>query len=136
MGYVYVGGKTNQWANGYVKIGETHQAYLSARIAQIRHKEGNFVLFQYLDIPDSTPAVTRAIEAHARMMLERDGYTQVQNDHFVMPVTKDNRESLYNDFTCKAIKHMANYCDMFGIAYEVKEGNPNAKRNVKHRERA
>lgn len=133
MGYVYVGGKTNQSINGYVKIGETNQTYLSTRISEIRHKEGNFVCFQYLEIPNSTSAITRAIEGHTRMMLEREGYNNVQNDHFTMPITKDTKESIYKAFVDRAIYHMASYCDMCSIAYIVKEGNTSARRNVRHK---
>ena len=30
MGYIYVGGKTNQRINGYGKVGETNQKYLKS----------------------------------------------------------------------------------------------------------
>ena len=133
MGYVYAGGKTNQWANGYTKIGETNQRYLSTRVGEIRHKEGNFVVFRYLEIPNSTPAITRAIEGHARMMLERDGWHNIQNDHFEMPVTKDTRDPIYNKFVDDAIYYMEQYCAWTGIPYEVKNGNPDARKNVRHR---
>lgn len=133
MGFVYVGGKTNQSINGYMKIGETNQAYLCSRIGQIRKAEGNFVCFKYLEIPNSTRAITKAIEGHTRMMLEREGYHNVQNDHFTMPITKQSKESIYNAFVERAIYHMTNYCDMCGIVYIVKEGNTNARRNVRHK---
>lgn len=133
MGYVYVGGKTNQKINGYLKIGETNKAKISQRIAEIRHKEGNFVVFQYLEIPNSTPAITRAVEGHARMMLERDGWEQVQNDHFVITMTPDTRDAIYKDFVSQAIRHMCAYCDMVGIEYQVKKGDPTARRNCKKR---
>lgn len=133
MGFVYVGGKTNQSVNGYMKIGETNKTYLSTRIGEIRHAEGNFVCFKYLEIPNSTSAITKAIEGHTRMMLEREGYHNVQNDHFVMPMTKDTKDSIYNAFVDRAIYHMTSYCNMFGIAYELKDAKPNARRNVRRK---
>ena len=135
MGFVYVGGKTNQKTNGYVKIGETNKKYLSSRVGEIRAKEGNFVVFKYLEIPDSTLSVTRAIEGHARMMLERDGYQQVQNDHFELAVTPETKDVLYRNFADRAIFYMEQYCAWTGIPYEVKMGNPQARKNVKRREK-
>lgn len=135
MGFVYVGGKTNQKTNGYVKIGETNKKYLSSRVGEIRAKEGNFVVFKYLEIPDSTLSVTRAIEGHARMMLERDGYQQVQNDHFELAVTPETKDVLYRNFADRAIFYMEQYCSWTGIPYTVKMGNPQARKNVKRREK-
>lgn len=133
MGYVYAGGKTNQKTNGYLKIGETNQKHLSSRIGKIRHDEGNFVVFQYLEIPNSTPAVTRAIEGHARLMLERDGWEQVQNDHFVVKMTPETKKAIYKAFIDSAIKHMTAYCNMVGIEYIIHQGDPTARKN--HRKR-
>lgn len=133
MGFVYVGGKTNQKTNGYLKIGETNTKYLSTRVAQIRQAEGNFVVFKYLVIPDSTLSITRAIEGHARMMLEREGWEQVQNDHFVTDMTPATKMEIYQKFVDNAIKFMCEYCDMVGISYEVKEGKTTARKNVKRR---
>ena len=83
MGFFYIGAKTNNYKNGYMKIGETNQKYLSSRIAQIRKKQGNFVVLAYLEISESTSAMTRAIESYVRFKLERQDYEMVQNDHFV-----------------------------------------------------
>ena len=136
MGFVYVGGKTNQWRNGYMKIGETNQQYISTRVSQIRHSDGNFVLFKYLELPDSTPAITKAIEGHARMMLEREGWHNTHCDYFTAPINKDTREQVYRTFTESAINYMTEYCNMYGLTYIVKEGNPQTKKMVKHRDRA
>ena len=133
MGYVYAGGKTNQSVNGYVKIGETNQRYLSQRIGVIRQKEGNFVVFKYLEIPNSTKAITRAIEGHARMMLEREGFQNVQNDHFEFPMTKYTKHALYTDFVDRAIDHMTAYCNMCGIDYIVREGDSKARKTVRRK---
>lgn len=135
MGFVYAGGKTNQKTNGYLKIGETNQKYLSMRVGEIRAREGNFVVFKYLEIPNSSLSVTRAIEGHARMMLERDGYQQVQNDHFVVNMTPATKDAIYNEFVNRAIQHMTAYCDMMGIEYIVKEGKPTARKNHRKREK-
>lgn len=134
MGFVYAGGKTNQKTNGYLKIGETNQKYLSQRVADIRRKEGNFVVFKYLEIPNSTQAVTRAIEGHARFMLEAEGWENVQNDHFVIRMTPSTKEAIYRDFVDSAIKHMTAYCNMVGISYIIHEGDPTARKN--HQKRA
>lgn len=133
MGFVYVGGKTNQHINGYMKIGETNQQYLSTRIAQIRASEGNFTVFKYIEVPNSTKAITRAIEGHTRMMLERDGWKNVQNDHFIASVNKNTRESIYQAFTNRAIEHMVNYCNTYGIQYMVKDDKTELKKTVKRK---
>lgn len=131
MGYFYVGAKTNQKINAYGKVGETNVRYLSTRVAQIRHAEGNFVVLKYLSIPNSTQAMTRAIEGDVRFMLERDGYQNVQNDHFVWTTNKENKMMDYYDFANKAITYAEQYCIMRGIEYTVHEGNPNARRTCR-----
>lgn len=136
MGYFYIGGKTNNSVNGYLKIGETNQKQLSKRIALIRYQEGNFVVFKYLDIPGSTPAMTRAIEGHVRFMMERDGWNQVQNDHFTVDMRDKDKAEIFQVFTASALKYAEAYCQMVGITYEVKDGDPKAKRNHKPRKKA
>ena len=89
MGYFYAGGKTNQQIHARGKIGESNQKYLSSRVGKIRNDEGNFVVFEYLEIPNSTKAITRSIEGDVRLMLERAGYKNIQNDHFVWKLQKN-----------------------------------------------
>lgn len=133
MGYFYTGAKTNQRINARGKIGETNQKYITGRIGQIRKDEGNFFLLKYLEIPNSTSAMTKAIEGHARYMLEKDGYKHVQNDHFVWTTTKEEKMNDYNVFSEKAITYAKQYCDFMGITYIECEGNPNARRTIKPR---
>lgn len=135
MGYFYAGGKTNQRVNGYGKMGETNQKYLSARVAAIRHSEGNFVVFKYLEIPNSTQAVTRAVEGHVRFMLERVGYQNVQNDHFVWRSEKGQMMQDYINFTDKAIEFAKQYCEMVGIKYVEKVGKTTVKKTVTHKKK-
>lgn len=135
MGYFYVGGKTNQRVNAYVKIGETNQKKLSSRVALIRFQEGNFVVFKYLEIPNSTQAMTRAIEGDVRFALERDGYHNIQNDHFEWKTTPATKLAEYQEFVDKAIAYAEQYCQMRGIEYTVKNGDPKARRNVKRRKK-
>ena len=133
MGYFYVGAKTNQHINAYSKIGETNAKYLSTRISQIRHAEGNFVVLKYLSIPNSTQALTRAIEGDVRFMLERDGYHNIQNDHFEWQTTPANKMLEYNEFANRAIQYAIQYCIMRNIEYTVHEGNPTARRTCRTR---
>lgn len=133
MGFFYVGGKTNQRVNGYGKIGETNLKYLSQRIGCIRQKEGNFFVFKYLELPNSTQAVTRSVEGHVRFMLERDGYKNIQNDHFEWKTTSEQKMRDYTEFAEKAISYAEQYCNMVGIEYIVKEGNPNARKTCRHK---
>ena len=133
MGYFYAGGKTSQRTTARGKIGETNQKYLSQRVAQIRNKENNFVVFEYLAIPNSTPAMTRAIEADVRFMLERAGYVNVQNDHFEWRTTKESKMSEYADFASLAIDYAEQYCVLRGIEYTRSKGNENARKSCKRR---
>lgn len=133
MGYFYAGGKTSQRTTARGKIGETNQKYLSQRVAQIRNKENNFVVFEYLSIPNSTPAMTRAIEADVRFMLERAGYVNVQNDHFEWRTTKESKMSEYADFASLAIDYAEQYCVLRGIEYTRSKGNENARKSCKRR---
>ena len=134
MGYFYVGAKTNQHKQASGKIGETNLKYLSTRIGQIRHKEGNFVVIKYLSIPNSTQAMTRAIEGDVRFMLEKDGYHNVQNDHFEWATCPATKMMEYKDFADKAITYAEQYCIMRGIEYTVHEGNPDARRTCRPRQ--
>ena len=131
MGFFYIGAKTNNYKNGYMKIGETNQKYLSSRIAQIRQKQGNFVVLAYLEIPGSSAATTRAIESYARFKLERQGYEMVQNDHFVFPMSAETKEAHFARFTALAISAACHFCEMEHIAYQVKTDKTNLKHNVK-----
>ena len=145
MGYFYAGGKTSQRTTARGKIGETNQKYLSQRVAQIRNttdselkngifiKENNFVVFEYLSIPNSTPAMTRAIEADVRFILERAGYVNVQNDHFEWRTTRESKMSEYADFASLAIDYAEQYCVLRGIEYTRSKGNENARKSCKRR---
>ena len=133
MGYFYVGAKTNQKINAKGKIGETNQKYISGRMGQIRKDEGNFFLLKYLEIPNSTSAMTKAIEGHARYMLEKEGYKHIQNDHFIWITTKEQKMIDYKIFSDKAIEYAKQYCDFMGISYIEHEGNSKARRTHKPR---
>ena len=125
MGYFYVGGKTNQRTNAYVKIGETNQERLIRRIQNIRCKEGNFSLFKYLVFENSTKALTKAVEGHTRFMLEKIGYKNIQNDHFEWRTTPAKKKKEYAIFADNAIKYAIEYCEMMGISYQLCEGDYN-----------
>lgn len=131
MGFFYIGAKTNNYKNGYMKIGETNQKYLSSRIAQIRKSQGNFVVLAYLEISESTSAMTRAIESYVRFKLERQGYEMVQNDHFVFPISAETKDAQFAQFTALAISAACHFCEMEHIAYQVKTDKANLKHNVK-----
>lgn len=132
-GFFYVGGKTANSVNGYAKIGETGMA-LSQRIAMIRYSEHNFMLLQYIALPNATKAERLMIESFVRLALERDEYTHTQNDHFTMPITKNSKIDIYNAFADKAINYAIQACKMFNIEYsEPQSGKPNQRKTVKHR---
>ena len=133
MGYYYAGGKTNQHTNAYAKNGETNQRLLSSRISTIRNIEGNFVVFKYLELPNSTQAITRAIEGHVRLCLERDGYKNVQNDHFVWKTTPETKMQDYLDFAEKSMKYAKEYCEFMQIPYIEHDGDPKARKTCKKR---
>ena len=133
MGYFYAGGKTNQQTHAKAKIGETNQRYLSTRVGQVRKKEGNFVVFEYLEIPNSTQAITRAIEGDVRLMMERAGYVNVQNDHFVWETDKHNKMDEYKRFSHLAIQFAMDYCDFRSIPYIHHFADGKARKNVRKR---
>ena len=135
MGYFYAGGKTNQKTNAYCKMGETNQKYLSSRVGVIRNTEGNFFVIKYLEIPNSTQAITRAIEGHVRFMLEREGYKNVQNDHFVWKTAPDRKMQEYTTFAERAMYHAKKYCELIGIEYIEHEGDPAARRTCRRRKK-
>lgn len=134
MGYFYAGGKTNQQIHARGKIGESNQKYLSSRVGKIRNDEGNFVVFEYLEIPNSTKAITRSIEGDVRLMLERAGYKNIQNDHFVWETTKERKMEDYHNFAHLAIQFAMAYCDFRGIPYiHHVVANGSVRKNVKRR---
>ena len=133
MGYIYAGGKTNQKTNALAKMGETNQKYLSQRVQTIRRTEGNFIVFEYLEIPNSTSAMTKAIEGHMRFKLECFGYKNIQNDHFEWLTTKEHKMQEYSDFAHTAIAFAIEYCKQNNIPYIHKMGNMKARRNVKRK---
>ena len=135
MGFIYCGFKTNNSKNGYMKIGETNRVYLSQRIAEIRHAQKNFVVYDYMEIKDSTPAMTRAIEGHVRFRLEQFGLKQVQNDHFVYDIKTyfSTKEDEFNYLSNKAMNFAKEYCDAMKIAYEIKSDKRNLKKIARHK---
>ena len=133
MGYFYAGGKTNQRINGYGKVGETNQKYLSQRIGYIRATEGNFVVFEYLEIPNSTQAMTRAVEGYVRWKLEVEGYHNIQNDHFEWTTTIENKMKDYLEFANKALFYGEQFCQREKIFYIRIEEKETAKKTVKIR---
>ena len=135
MGYVYAGGKTNQQIHAKAKIGESNQKYLSSRIGKIRNDEGNFVVFEYLEIPNSTKAITRSIEGDVRLMMERAGYKNIQNDHFIWETTRENKMEDYKRFSHLAIQFAMAYCDFRGIPYIHHIANGKARKTVKKRKK-
>lgn len=132
-GFFYVGGKTANSVNGYVKIGETSIS-INQRMAMLRQSEHNFCLLQYIALPNATKAERLYVESFVRLNLERDGYTHTQNDHFIFPMSKDSKTELYNAFANNAIRYAVQACKLFGIDHsEPKTGNPNQRKTVKHR---
>lgn len=131
MGFFYIGAKTNNYKNGYMKIGETNQKYLSSRIAQIRKNQDNFVVLAYLEIPNSSTATTRAVESYVRFKLEQHGYEMIQNDHFVFPISAETKDAQFAQFTALAISAACHFCEMEHIAYQVKTDKTNLKHNTK-----
>ena len=136
MGYFYAGVKTNNSVNGNGKTGETNQKKLEDRIKHIRFTQGCFLVLKYLEIPNSTQAITRAVEGHVRMMLERDGYKNIQNDHFEFPTTAETKWAEFEKFTEKAMVYAIQYCLLMGIDYTLHEGDRKARRTVKHHKTA
>ena len=133
MGWIYAGGKTNQKTNAYAKNGETNQKYLSSRVGAIRHKEGNFVVFKYLEVFDTDRATTQAIEGHMRYMMTREGWQNVQNDHFVWSTTPENKMADYRKFAERSMFYAKQYCDLIGVKYVEYDGDMTARRTCKHR---
>ena len=107
MGFVYVGKSSTGW-----KIGESNQRYLSQRVASIRKTEPDFEVTAYVKIPNSSKAMTKAVEAHARLMLERQGYKNLGLDHFVP-------YRAYKSFSKRAVQAMQDYCNMADIEYII-----------------
>jgi len=135
MGFIYCGFKTNNSKNGYMKIGESNQKYLSQRIGQIRNTQKNFVVYDYLEIDNSTPALTRAIEGHIRFRLEQFGLNQVQNDHFTYTIGhySNDKETEYNFLSKTAMLYAMEYCDLMGIQYTLKNDKRNLRKTIKHK---
>lgn len=105
MGFIYVGRSSHGW-----KIGETNQRFISSRIASIRQNECDFQDISYIRIPNSTGAMTKAIESHTRLTLERKGYINTGLDHFT---PHDSFEA----FKTKALKAAKAYCNFMRIEY-------------------
>ena len=135
MGFFYAGFKTNNSKNGYMKIGETNQKYLSSRIGKIRYDQSNFVVYDYMEIKNSTPSMTRAIEGHVRFRLEQFGLKQIQNDHFEYAIKSfcNDKETEFDYLSKKAMQYAMEYCNMMNIAYEVKSDKRNLKKIAKHK---
>ena len=117
MGYFYTGFDYKNRKNGYLKIGETGQKYLSQRLQVIQHYD-SFECLGYLILKNETLSERRLVESYVRVMMERvDGLTQTQNDHYTYVISGNKYEQAH-EYAEIALAYATAFCEQLGIEYE------------------
>lgn len=117
MGWFYTGFDFLNRKNGYFKIGESGEKYLSTRLAQIRHYDA-FECLGFLKLINDTKSERLYVESYVRMMMEREeGLTQVQNDHFAYVIRKGEKHTQAQEYANKALAYAKAACAFAGIEY-------------------
>lgn len=133
MQIFYTGNVPYTRENAVAKIGETNTT-MAQRASTLRQEEGGmFKIAEYLILKDNCDSVTKAVEGFVRWQLEKIGYENVGNDHFVWKSTASERQADYKEFTEFAIKFAVRFCEMNGIEYEICKPEKTARTRVKRR---
>ena len=118
MGCFYTGFDYKNRKNGYWKIGETSRKTPAQRLAEIRNGDC-FQCLGYLILHDETTAERRLVESMVRVKMERAGFQQVQNDHFVYQIEAGKKYEQAAEIA-EIVMHWAMAaCDYIGINYEI-----------------
>ena len=117
MGWFYTGYDFLNRKNGYFKIGETGEKYLSTRLGQIRLHDA-FECLGFLRLINDTKSERLYVESYVRMMMEREeGLTHVQNDHFCYEIRKGEKHAQAEAYAQKALAYAKVACTFAGIEY-------------------
>ena len=128
MGYFYTGFDYKNRKNGYFKIGETGQKYLTSRISNIQHYDC-FQCLGYLELIGETRSERLFIESYVRMKMEQvEGLKHSQNDHFLYTITsKEEKYSQAQAFATMALEYAMEVCDFAKIQYKIGTKLPKRK---------
>ncbi len=121
MAAFYTGFDWRNRKNGYFKIGETGGKTPAARLSQIRANDA-FQCLGYILMPDASKPERLAVEAHVRLMMDRNfpELTHTQNDHYLYQMA--DREHKYTQvqvFADAAISYAIAACEMYHIAWTM-----------------
>lgn len=117
VGWFYVGYDFLNRVNGYFKIGESGQQYLSSRLGCIRHGDA-FECLGFLMMPNVTDAERLYIEATVRLALERAGFVHTQKDHFLYKIEQGRKAEQAQEMAEQALQCAMWACRMIGVEYE------------------
>lgn len=128
MGYFYTGFDYKNRKNGYFKIGETGQKYLSSRISNIQHYD-SFQCLGYIELIGETRSERLFVESYVRMKMEKvEGLTHTQNDHFLYAITsKEEKYSQAQTLAKMALEYAIEICDFAKIEYKIGTNLPKRK---------
>ena len=118
MGCFYTGFDYKNRKNGYWKIGETSGKTPARRLASIRQGDC-FQCTGYLILHDETTAERRLIESMVRVKMERAGFEQVQNDHFLYSIEQGRKYEQAAEITMQVIAWAIEACEYIGLKYEI-----------------
>lgn len=118
MGCFYTGFDYKNRKNGYYKNGETGDATPAKRLARIRHDDC-FQCLAYLILHGETKAERLLLESMVRVKMEKAGYQQVQNDHFLYTIEQGRKYEQAYEIAAKVMEWAKEACEYIGIKYEV-----------------
>ena len=118
MGCFYTGFDYKNRKNGYWKIGESGYKTPAQRLATIRQGDC-FQCTGYLLLKNDTLSERRALEALVRLAMERAGFKQVQNDHFLNNIEQGRKYEQAAEITGFVMAEAVKACEYLGIQYEV-----------------
>lgn len=118
MGCFYTGFDYKNRKNGYWKNGETGGKTPAARLAVIRHYD-SFQCLGYLIFHNETKSERLFVESMVRVKMERAGFEQVQNDHFLYKIEEGRKYEQAEEIAKQVMAWAIEACEFIGIDYEI-----------------
>lgn len=119
MGFLYTGFDYKNRKNGYFKIGETGQKYLTSRLQVIQHYDC-FQCLGYLILKNESKSERLLVESYTRVMMSKvAGLVHTQNDHFLYSIeSKERKYAQAYELAEMALTYAEEICKQIGVEYE------------------
>jgi len=118
MGCFYTGFDYKNRKNGYWKNGETGGKTPAQRLAVIRQSDC-FQCLGYIIMHNETKSERLLVESMVRVKMERAGFQQVQNDHFLYDIEQGRKYEQAAEIAEMIMQWATEACEYIGLDYEI-----------------